>query len=153
MNFSPFLDYPFQLCLKDLRGDVTQELDVRLAGDKDVLQALQLYDLVDLLQKLRPVRSLRPVLPTGPRPNTYHSIVAVLIIADESHRTEGIERFFKGLSSKSDVTVVKWRTEQGKLLSSLQVSRPWEREIQKESETFASDLPEVIERWIRHQGW
>ena len=105
---------------------------------KDVLQALQLYDLVELLEKPQPVGSLRPPLPlqeieklrktADPRPTTYHSNVAVLIITDEKNLlTEGIEMFFKGLSSKSDVTVLDWKVE--KAVSS------------------------VIERWIHNQGW
>lgn len=90
---------------------------------KDVLEALHLYDLVDLLEKAekpekpQPVRSLRPAIPLQEieklwktRPTTYHSNVAVLIITDEKNSdTEGIERFFKGLSSKNVVTVYEWR--------------------------------------------
>ena len=117
---------------------------------KDVLEALQLYDLVELLEKPQPVRSLRAALPlqeieklrksTDPRPTTYHSSVAVLIITDEKGRfTKGIERFVKGLSSKSDVTVLEWKVlplvaPQKKILSEKAVSA-------------------VIERWIHNQGW
>lgn len=63
---------------------------------KNVFEALQLCDLVDLLdrqKKPQPVRSLRPALPlqeiekmretTDPRPTTYHSNVAALIITFE----------------------------------------------------------------------
>ena len=94
---------------------------------KDVLDALQLYDFVDLLsEKPQTVRSLRPALPlqevekvrktADGRPTTYHSSVAVLMIADEEDSyTEGIENFFKRLNSKSDVTIIEcrnaWRTE------------------------------------------
>ena len=120
---------------------------------EDVLEALQLYDLVELLEKPRkpqPVRSLRTALPlqdigklrktADPRPTTYHSNVAVLIITEEkNHRTEGIERFFKGLSSKSDVTVLEWN------VLSLVASehRLW----------FEKAVQAVIERWIHNQGW
>ena len=144
---------------------------------KDVLEALQLYDLVELLeraQKPQPVRSLRPALPlqeieklkktTDPRPTTYHSNVAVLIITDKkSHHTKGIEGFFKGLSSKSDVTVFKWKTRAHRV--DLQSQHFWwERmvetevhrmnlEAQKEMETNETALSAVIERWIHNQGW
>ena len=76
---------------------------------KNVCEALQLYDLVDLLdrqKKPQPVRSLRPALPlqeiekmkktADPRPTTYHSNVAALIITcEKDHFSEGVERFFK----------------------------------------------------------
>ena len=88
---------------------------------KDVLEALQLYDLVDLLsEKPRPVRSLRLALPlheieqlrktADNRPTTYHSSVAVLIIADEENSNIiELKNFFKGLNSKSDVTIFECR--------------------------------------------
>ena len=99
--------------------------DTPVKSFKDVLEALQLYDLVELLekpQKPQPVRSLRAALPlqdieklrksTDPRPTTYHSNVAALIVTSEkSHHTEGIETFFKGFRSKSDVTVYEWKTQ------------------------------------------
>ena len=140
---------------------------------KDVLEALQLYDLVELLeepQKPQPVRSLRPGLPlqdieklrqsTDPRPTTYHSNVAVLIITGEkNHDTEGIERFFKGLSSKSDVTVLEW-----KKLSYYEFELPSQeaaqnriwippKEAQKERKINEKAVLAVIERWIHNQGW
>ena len=85
---------------------------------KDVLEALQLYDLVDLLsEKPQKAKSLRLALPlqeieklrktADGRPTTYHSSVAVLIIADkENSSAEGIKNFFEGLNSKSDVTII-----------------------------------------------
>ena len=155
---------------------------------KDVLEALQLYDLVELLeepQKPQPVRSLRPGLPlqdieklrqsTDPRPTTYHSNVAVLIVTDEkNHDTEGIERFFKGFSCKSDVTVYEWKTQvqkefQSQLMTRLTLSglsrRSWVRLLndpdfrrkqepdQKELDANAAAVSAVIERWIHNQGW
>ena len=140
---------------------------------KDVLEALQLYDLVELLekpQKPQPVRSLRSALPlqeieklrknTDPRLTTYHSNVAVLIITDEkSHHTKGIERFFKGLSSKSDVSVFELTTRDYELQSQRLTGweRPGEtearRKAQKEVETYATAISAaVIERWIQNQG-
>ncbi|XP_020616562.1 uncharacterized protein LOC110054557 isoform X3 [Orbicella faveolata] len=139
----------------------------------DVLEALQLYDLVDLLSEIpQPVRSLRPALPlqeieklrktTDPRPTTYHSNVAVLIITGEKNSfSEGIERFFKGFGSKSDVTVFEWkRLAYGELKSRL--SRPERldererqrrmQEIRKEMETNETAVSAVIERWIHNQG-
>ena len=143
---------------------------------KDVLEALQLYDLVDLLtekpQKPQPVRSLRPALPiqeieklrkfTDPRPTTYHSDSAVLIITDENnHHTDGIERFFKGFSSKSDVTVLEWKKMAHDNFESLSRVAPQnrilvrrkEQEAQKEMYTNEKALSAVIERWIHNQGW
>ena len=85
---------------------------------KDVLEALQLYDLVEVLpEKPQKARSLRLALPleeieklrktADSRPTTIHSSAAVLIIADkENSSTEGIKNFFKGLNSKSDVTII-----------------------------------------------
>ena len=141
---------------------------------KDVFQALQLYDLVDLLpEKPQPVSSLRPALyvqeieklrkTTDPRPTTYHSNVAVLIITDKKkHPTEGIERFFKGFGSKSDITIFDWkRPAYGELQSRL--TRPKRldekerqkkiQEILKEMENNEIAVSAVIERWIQHQGW
>ena len=99
---------------------------------KDVLEALQLYDLVDLLsEKPRPVRSLRLALPLHEieklrktadlRPTTYHSSIAVLIIADEEHSDiKELKNFFKGLNSKSDVTIIECRNA---LITELEIER------------------------------
>lgn len=122
---------------------------------KDVFEALQLYDLVDLLDRPRkpqPVRSLHPALPLEEieklrktadlRPTTYHSNVAVLIITDEKdHLSEEFERFFKGLSSKSDVTVFKWNIH------------PYFGMRQQEIVAHETSASGVIERWIQNQGW
>ena len=154
-----------------------------------VLEALQLYDLVELLleklRKPRPGRSLRAALPlqdieklrktADPRPTTYHSNVAVLIITNKkNNHAEGVESFFKGFSSKSDVTVFEWKTEtfhgaqlelvRGRV-SSAPLRLSWHRlpnepdlrrkqqEAQKEMETNATAVSAVIERWIHNQGW
>lgn len=123
---------------------------------KDVFEALQLYDLVDLLdrpKKPQPVRSLHPALPleeilklrktTDLRPTTYHSNVAVLIITNEKdHLSEGFERFFKGLSSKSDVTVFEWKD----ILTDFGMR-------QQEIVAHETSASGVIERWIQNQGW
>lgn len=125
---------------------------------KDVLEALQLHDLVDLLEKQQPVRSLRLALPlkeigklwkpTYPRPTTFHSDVAVLIITDKkSHHTDGIERFFKGLSSKSDVTVFEWKAP-----AATEFQRK-KLKIQKKMKINKTAVSAVIERWIHNQGW
>jgi len=143
---------------------------------KDVLEALQLYDLVELLEKpekQQPVRSLRSALPlqeieklrktTDPRPTTYHSNVAVLIITGEKNSfSEGIERFFKGFGSKSDVTVFEWKTPADDELKS-RLSPPERldererrrkiREIRKEMATNETAVSAVMERWIHNQGW
>jgi len=166
-----------------IRGPFNRSMDIfELFPDtpaklfKDVLEALQLYDLVELLekpQKQQPVRSLRPALPlqeieklrttTNPRPTTYHSNVAVLIITDgKNHNTEEMERVFKGLSSKSDVTVFEWKTQARVALES-QLYR-WRRpdeakfgrlemKTQKKMETNATAVSAILERWIYNQGW
>ncbi|PFX14013.1 hypothetical protein AWC38_SpisGene21870 [Stylophora pistillata] len=84
---------------------------------REVFEALQLYDLINLLEEGKPrtARSLRTALPLqdieklrnpGDRPISYHSSVAVLIIEfEETCNTEGIEKFFKGLNLRSEVTV------------------------------------------------
>ena len=135
---------------------------------KDVLEALQLYDLVELLEKPQkppPVKTLRPALPlqeieklkksTDPRPTTYHSSVAVLIITDKkNHRTEGFERFFKGFSSKSDVVVFEWKTQAyEEFQSPLDRFQSNDQEVRKEMETNAAAVSAVIERWIHNKGW
>ena len=88
---------------------------------KEVFEALQLYDLIDLLEEGKPraTRSLRPALRLqeieklrnpDDRPISYHSSVAVLIIDFEKNcDTEGIEKFFEGLNTKSKVTVMRYR--------------------------------------------
>ena len=135
---------------------------------KDVLEALQLYDLVELLEKPQkppPVRTLRPALPlhdieklrksTDSRPTTYHSNVAVLIVTDEkSHHTKAFERFFKGFSSKSDVTVLEWKEVSSQLAPQrgIRISPPPE-EARKQGETNEKAVLAVIERWIHNQGW
>ena len=143
---------------------------------KEVLEALQLYDLVDLLsqkpQKPQPVRSLRPTLPlqeiekrrktTDPRPTTFHSNVAVLIITDDKNSiTEGMERFFKSFSSKSDVTVTEMkRIASDELKSRLLQKRRLDltefqkrQETRKELKTNETAVSAVVERWIHNQGW
>ena len=139
---------------------------------KNVFEALQLYDLVELLdrqKKPQPVRSLRPALPlqeiekmkktADPRPTTYHSNVAALIITcEKDHFSEGVERFFKGLSSKSDVTVIEWKAQADRPLSPFEEQDEtkvrWKKqEIQNELEANETAVSGVIERWIHSQGW
>ena len=119
---------------------------------KEVFEALQLYDLIDLLEeeKSRATRSLRPALRLqeieklrnpDDLPISYHSSVAVLIINYEKNSdTEGIEKFFKGLNNKSEVTVMHYRNFNEKNIT---------REINKLRLTSS----EVIRSWISNQGW
>ena len=119
---------------------------------KEVFEALQLYDLIDLLEeeKSRATRSLRPALRLqeieklrnpNDLPISYHSSVAVLIINYEKNSdTEGIEKFFKGLNNKSEVTVMHYRNFNEKNIT---------REINKLRLTSS----EVIRSWISNQGW
>ena len=119
---------------------------------KEVFEALQLYDLIDLLEEGKPraTRSLRPALRLqeieklrnpDDLPISYHSSVAVLIINYEKNSdTEGIEKFFKGLNNKSEVTVMHYRNFNEKNIT---------REINKLRLTSS----EVIRSWISNQGW
>ncbi len=112
---------------------------------KDVFEALQLYDLVELFpEKPQKARSLRLALPlqeieklrktADGRPTTYHSSAAVLIIADKTKSSaERIKNFFKGLNSKSDVTVIQYRTQ--------------------DPNKTKMEASAVIDRWIHNQGW
>ena len=119
---------------------------------KEVFEALQLYDLIDLLEEGKPraTRSLRPVLRLqeieklrnrDDRPISYHSSVAVLIIdLAETCDTEGIEKFFKGLNTKSEVTVMRCRNVN-------------EQNIKRETNKLSPKVSEVIQSWISNQGW
>ncbi|KAL9984369.1 hypothetical protein ACROYT_G006654 [Oculina patagonica] len=148
---------------------------------KDVLEALQLYDLVDLLpEKPQQARSLRLALPlkeidrlrkaADGRPTTYHSSAAVLIIADkQTSKTEGFRNFFKGLNSKSDVTIIECRNASKMEREVMRMEdwwkskgrqRPTEAEIQKKKEELQMEMENtkmaalaVIDRWIHNQGW
>ena len=148
--------------------------DTPVKSLKDVFQALQLYDLVDLLsEKPQSLRWIRPALrlqeieklrnTTDPRPTTYHSNVAVLIITDDKNpNTGGMEKFFKGFGSKSDATVFEWkrlaydelksRLSRPKRLDETELQRK-RQEIRKEMETNETAVSAVIERWIHNQGW
>ena len=109
------------------------------------------------------------------RPTTYHSSAAVLIIADkENSSAEGIKNFFKGLNSKSDVTLInhnnasrmenelvemewlrQWKgrrmqTEEEELRKEIKKKKG---ELQKEIENITTAVSAVIDRWIHNQGW
>ena len=146
---------------------------------KEVLEALQLYDLIDLLEEGKPraTRSLRPVLRLqeieklrnpNDRPISYHSSVAVLIIdGRETCDTEGIEKFFKGLNAKSEVTVMRCRnvmkaaeteflkkSEGEQRFESTPVSlKKAGKDSESEMDTLRSAFSEVIQSWISNQGW
>ena len=119
---------------------------------KEVFEALQLHDLIDLLEEEKPraTSSLRPALRLQEieklrnpedRPISYHSSVAVLIIDfEETWDTEGIEKFFKGLNTKSEVTVMRCRNTIGA------ASFPALKKL-------SSTSSEVIQSWISNQGW
>ena len=119
---------------------------------KEVFEALQLYDLIDLLEegKSRATSSLRPALRLqeieklrnpNDRPISYHSSVAVLIIDFlETCDTEGIKKFFKGLNTKSEVTVMRCRNVN-------------EQNIKRETNKLSPKVSEVIQSWISNQGW
>lgn len=132
---------------------------------KEVFEALQLYDLIDLLEEGKPraTRSLRPVLRLqeieklrnpDDRPISYHSSVAVLIIdfANTSD-TKGIEKFFKGLNAKSEVTVMRCRNviEAGR--TPIWQLRNLEENIKRETNKLSPKVSEVIQSWISNQGW
>ena len=119
---------------------------------KEVFEALQLYDLIDLLEEGKPraTTSLRPALllqemeklrNPDDRPISYHSSVAILIIDfQETWDTEGIEKFFKGLNTKSEVTVMRCRNTTK--AASFPALKKW-----------SSTSSEVIQSWISNQGW
>ena len=132
---------------------------------KEVFEALHLYDLIDLLEEGKPraTRSLRPALRLqeieklrnpGDRPISYHSSVAVLIIDfAETCDTEGIKKFFKGLNTKSEVTVMRCRN----VIEAVRAF-PWElisleENIKRETNILRPKVSEVIQSWISNQGW
>ena len=138
---------------------------------KEVFEALQLYDLIDLLEeegKPRATRSLRPALRLqeieklrnpNDRPISYHSSVAVLIIdfletcdTEENFDTKGIEKFFKGLNTKSEVTVMRCRNILEAALG-LQVLVAMREAIKIETNKLGPKVSEVIQSWISNQGW
>ena len=132
---------------------------------KEVFEALQLYDLIDLLEEGKPraTRSLRPVLRLqeieklrnpDDRPISYHSSVAVLIIDFmETCDTEGIEKFFKGLNTKSEVTVMRCRNVIKAVRTFPWELRNLEENIKRETNKLSPKVSEVIQSWISNQGW
>ena len=132
---------------------------------KEVFEALQLYDLIDLLEEGKPraTRSLRPALRLqeieklrnpDDRPISYHSSVAVLIIDFmETCDTEGIEEFFKGLNTKSEVTVMRCRNVIGAVEYSIWPMRNLEENIKRDMNKLSPTSSEVIQSWISNQGW
>ena len=132
---------------------------------KEVFEALQLYDLIDLLEEGKPraTRSLRPALRLqeieklrnpDDRPISYHSSVAVLIIdCAETCDTEGIEKFFKGLNTKSEVTVMRCRNVIKAVRTFPWELRNLEENIKRETNKLSPKVSEVIQSWISNQGW
>ena len=131
---------------------------------KEVFEALQLYDLIDLLEEGKPraTRSLRLALRLqeieksrnpDDRPISYHSSVAVLIIDfAETCETEGIKKFFKGLNTKSEVTVMRCRNVI-EAIKSFPRSQETKRGIKREMNKLSPTSSEVIQSWISNQGW
>ena len=132
---------------------------------KEVFEALQLYDLIDLLEEGKPraTRSLRPALRLqeveklrnpDDRPISYHSSVAVLIIDfEETFDTEGIEKFFKGLNTKSKVTVMRCRNVfEAVSIFPLSLEK-MEEKITIEMNKLSPTYSDVIQSWISNQGW
>ena len=132
---------------------------------KEVFEALQLYDLIDLLEEGKPrdTGSLRPALRLqeieklrnpDDRPISYHSSVAVLIIDfEEAFDTEGFEKFFKGLNTKSEVTVMRCRNVIEAAKSSSRLQAKMRRSIKREMNKLSATYLEVIQSWISNQGW
>ena len=132
---------------------------------KEVFEALQLYDLIDLLEEGKPraTRSLRPALRLqeieklrnpNDRPISYHSSVAVLIIDFvETCDTEGIKKFFKGLNTKSEVTVMRCRNVIKEVGSFPRPLEKVEEDIKREMNKLSPTSSEVIQSWISNQGW
>ena len=132
---------------------------------KEVFEALQLYDLIDVLEegKSRATRSLRRALRLqeieklrncDDRPLSYHSSVAVLIIDfPETCHTEGIKKFFKGLNTKSEVTVMRCRNVIKEVGSFPRPLEKVEEDIKREMNKLSPTSSEVIQSWISNQGW
>ena len=132
---------------------------------KEVFEALQLYDLIDLLEEGKPraTRSLRPALRSqeieklgnpDDCPISYHSSVAVLIIDfEENFDTEGIEKFFKGLNTKSEVTVMRCSNVIAAVRSFSRSLEKMNEEIKREMNKLSPTYSEVIQSWISNQGW
>ena len=132
---------------------------------KEVFEALQLYDLIDVLEEGKPraTRSLRPALRlqeieklrnSDDRPISYHSSVAVLIIDfPETGHTEGIKKFFKGLNTKSEVTVMRCRNVIEAVRSFSLSLEKMKEEIKREMNKLSPTYSEVIQSWISNQGW
>ena len=132
---------------------------------KEVFEALQLYDLIDLLEEGKPraTRSLRPALRLqeieklrnpDDRPISYHSSVAVLIIDfAETCDTEGIEKFFKGLNTKSEVTVIRCRNVIEAVESLPVPATEMKEAFKREMNKLSAKVSEVIQSWISNQGW
>ena len=132
---------------------------------KEVFEALQLYDLIDLLEEGKPraTRSLRLALRSqeieklrnpDDRPISSHSSVAVLIIDfGETFDTEGIEKFFKGLNTKSEVTVMRCRNVIEAVRSFSRSLEKIKEEIKREMNKLSPTYSEVIQSWISNQGW
>ena len=132
---------------------------------KEVFEALQLYDLIDLLEEGKPraTRSLRPALRLqeieklknpDDRPISYHSSVAVLIIDfEETFDTEEIEKFFKGLNTKSEVTVMRCRNFIKEVGSFPRLLEKVVEDIKREMNKLSATSSEVIQSWISNQGW
>ena len=132
---------------------------------KEVFEALQLYDLIDLLEEGKPqaTRSLRPALRLqeieklrnpDDRPISYHSSVSVLIIdGKETYDTKGIEKFFKGLNTKSEVTVIRCRNVIEAVESLPVPATEMKEAFKREMNKLSAKVSEVIQSWISNQGW
>ena len=132
---------------------------------KEVFEALQLYDLIDLLEEGKPraTRSLRPALRLQEieklrnphdRPISYHSSVSVLIIdGKETYDTEGVEKFFKGLNTKSEVTVIRCRNVIEAVESLPVPATEMKEAFKREMNKLSAKVSEVIQSWISNQGW
>ena len=160
IDISPF---PYQTITFDEILSLFPNTPVKLL--KEVFEALQLYDLIDLLEEGKPraTRSLRPALRLqeieklrnpDDRPISYHSSVAVLIIDfAETCDTEGIKKFFKGLNTKSEVTVMRCRNVIEAVGTSKWPKRNLEDSIKREMNKLSPTSSEVIQSWISNQGW
>ncbi|CAH3148375.1 unnamed protein product, partial [Pocillopora meandrina] len=124
---------------------------------KEVFEALQLCDVIDLLEEGKPraTRSLRPALRLqemeklrnpDDRPTSYHSSAAVLIIeSQETCDTEGIEKFFKVLNAKSEVTMMSCRNVLEEAREGSYDQFMWNHDFAR------STYSEVIQSWISNQ--
>ena len=146
----------------------------------DLLEQSVKFHTTRALRQALTLDEIRKLRNTSNRPTTFHSCAAVLIFTPNKDDlgVNKIKSFFKGLNSNSDVTTTQWSTDEelermkrdvGLCERAIQqqsvmartgelqrIKKGLERKVEvlereKENERMAT--AEVIDRWIRSQGW